>query len=92
MTTMVPLICLFSVLLGIIVSARVNDARTAQQIGSLMVVPLIAVAVFQFFSGRATFSLQEVVVGDLLFLGGIGLLVIVGAWMFERETILSRLG
>jgi ABC-2 type transport system permease protein len=92
MGTLVPLICLFSVLLGIIVSARVNDARTAQQIGSLMVVPLIAVAIFQFFSGRATFSLEEVLIGDLLFLGGIGLLVVVGAWMFERETILSRLG
>ena len=32
MLTLVPLICLLSVLLGIIVSSRVNDARTAQQI------------------------------------------------------------
>src|SRR5688500_17800178 len=31
MLTLVPLICLLSVLLGIIVSSRVNDARTAQQ-------------------------------------------------------------
>jgi phospholipid/cholesterol/gamma-HCH transport system substrate-binding protein len=55
MISLVPLICLVSVLLGIAISARVNDPRTAQQIGSLMVVPLMAVAVFQFFSGRATF-------------------------------------
>ena len=56
MLTLVPLICLLSVLLGIIVSSRVSDARTAQQIGGFIVIPVIAVAVAGFFSGQATFT------------------------------------
>ncbi len=54
MISLVPLICLLSVLLGIIVSSRVNDARAAQQIGGFIVIPVIAVAVAGFFSGQAS--------------------------------------
>ena len=36
MLTLVPLICIFSVLLGIVVSSRVSDPRTAQQIGGFV--------------------------------------------------------
>jgi ABC-2 type transport system permease protein len=91
MLTLVPLICTFSVLLGIIVSSRVNDARTAQQIGGFVVIPIIAVAVAQFFGGQATFTLQQVLIGDLLVGGLIGLSLVVGAWAFDREAILTRL-
>ena len=56
MLTLVPLICLLSVLLGIVVSSRVNDPRTAQQIGGFVVIPIIAIAVAQFFGGHATFT------------------------------------
>src|SRR5690606_35840398 len=45
MVTLVPLICIFSVLLGIVVSSRVGDPRTAQQIGGFVVIPIIVVAV-----------------------------------------------
>ena len=58
MLTLVPLICLFSVLLGIVVSSRVNDPRTAQQIGGFVVIPIIAVAVAQFFGGQPTFTMR----------------------------------
>ena len=64
MLTLVPLICLFSVLLGIVVSSRVNDPRTAQQIGGFVVIPIIAVAVAQFFRGQPTFSMEQVIIGD----------------------------
>lgn len=91
MATLVPLICLFSVLLGIVVSSRVNDPRTAQQIGGFVVIPIIAVAVAQFVSGRATFSIQQVVIGDLLVAGLIGVTLLIGSWAFDRESILTRL-
>jgi len=91
MATLVPLICLFSVLLGIVVSSRVNDPRTAQQIGGFVVIPIIAVAVAQFFGGRATFSMEQVLMGDLLVGGLIGLTLVIGAWAFDRESILTRL-
>ena len=92
MATLVPLISLFSVLLGIVVSSRVNDARTAQQIGGFVVLPIIGVAVAQFFGGQATFTMQQVVVGDLIVAGLIGLTLAVGSWAFDREAILTRLG
>ena len=91
MLTLVPLICIFSVLLGIVVSSRVSDPRTAQQIGGFVVIPIIAVAVAQFFGGQATFNMQQVLIGDLLVAALIGLSLIVGSWAFDRESILTRL-
>jgi ABC-2 type transport system permease protein len=92
MLSLVPLICLLSVLLGIIISSRVNDARTAQQIGGFIVLPVIGVAIAGFFSGQATFTLQQVLVGDLVVAFLIGLALVAGNWIFDRETILTRLG
>ncbi|MCC6618094.1 MAG: ABC transporter permease subunit [Chloroflexi bacterium] len=92
MLTLVPLICLLSVLLGILVSSRVNDARTAQQLGSFIVIPIIAIAIAGFFSGQPTFSLQQVIMGDLVVAVLIGLALVAGNWIFEREQILTRLG
>lgn len=92
MLTLVPLICLLSVLLGIIVSSRVSDARTAQQLGSFIVIPIIAIAVAGFFSGQPTFSMQQVVMGDLVVAVLIGIALVAGNWIFEREQILTRLG
>ena len=91
MVSLVPLICLLSVLLGIIVSSRVNDARTAQQIGGFIVLPVIGVAVAGFFSGQPTFSMEQVLIGDLVVLVLIGVALAIGAWIFDREQILTRL-
>jgi ABC-2 type transport system permease protein len=91
MVTLVPLICLFSVLLGIVVSSRVNDPRTAQQIGGFVVIPIIGVAVAMFFNGQPTFSMDQVIIGDLLVAGLIGLTMIIGSWAFDRESILTRM-
>ena len=91
MATLVPLICLLSVLLGIVISSRVNDPRTAQQIGGFVVIPIIAIAVAQFFGGNATFSMQQVLIGDLLVAGLVGVTLLIGSWVFDRESILTRL-
>lgn len=92
MATLVPLICLFSVLLGIVVSSRAGDPRTAQQIGGFVVIPIIAVSVAQFFGGQTAFSLQQLVIADLVVAALIGFLLALGAWVFDREVILTRLG
>ena len=92
MATLVPLICVLSVLLGVIVSSRVGDPRTAQQFGAFVVLPIIAIAVAQFLGGQATFSMSQVLIGDLVVLGLIGALLVIGSWAFDREEILTRLG
>lgn len=91
MVTLVPMICIFSVLLGIIVSARVGDPRTAQQIGGFVVIPIIAIAVAQFFGGQATFTMEQVLIGDLIVAGLVGAALVIGSWAFDREQILGRL-
>src|SRR5207248_896443 len=44
---MVPLLTLLSVNLGILISTRVNDVRVAQQIGGLVVIPVVGVGIAQ---------------------------------------------
>ncbi len=92
MLSLVPLICLLSVLLGIIVSSRVTDARTAQQFGSFIVIPIIGVAIAGFFSGQASFTMQQVLLGNLVVAVLIGVALVAGNWIFDREAILTRLG
>lgn len=74
---------------ALIVSSRVNDARTAQQAGVLLIVPITAALVAQFLG---TFWLSP----SLLTAVGLGLaalwLLLLGAsvLLFRRETILTR--
>src|SRR5256714_2852284 len=44
---LVPLLTLLSVNLGILISTRVNDVRVAQQIGGLVVVPIVGLGIAQ---------------------------------------------
>jgi hypothetical protein len=48
--------------------------------------------VAQFFGGQATFTLSQVIVGDLVVLGLVGVVLAIGSWAFDRESILTRLG
>src|SRR5204863_7563625 len=52
---MVPLLTLLSVNLGILISTRVNDVRVAQQIGGLVVIPVVGVGIAQ-VTGRVVIN------------------------------------
>lgn len=84
-----PAVGLVSVVAGVIVSARVNDPRVAQQIGGVVIVPIIAVTLLQ-----ATGTLLVGASGYLILaaiVAGIGLLGLrLGVRLFEREAILTR--
>jgi ABC-2 type transport system permease protein len=84
-----PLFCILSVLVNVIVSARVSDVRTSQQIGSIVILPAIA-----FFIVALT---GIVVLNDvyMLIFGGVILLVdlvvlYISLRMFQREEILVK--
>ena len=86
---MVPLLTLLSVNLGILISTRVNDVRVAQQIGGLVVVPVVALGIAQ-VTGR-------VVLDNGAFLQMSLVLVVIDVavfWFakvaFQRENILVR--
>jgi ABC-2 type transport system permease protein len=84
-----PAVGLSSVVAGVIVSTRVNDPRVAQQIGGIIIVPIIGVTLLQ-----ATGTLLVGASGYLV-LAAIVLVVSVlglrvGVALFDRERILTR--
>jgi len=86
---MVPLLTLLSVNLGILISTRVNDVRVAQQIGGLVVVPIVGIGILQ-VTGRVVLN-NESFVGTAAFLLVCDALVFALARVaFQRENILSR--
>jgi ABC-2 type transport system permease protein len=84
-----PAVGLASVVAGVVVSSRVNDPRVAQQVGGIIIVPIVAITLLQ-----ATGTLLVGAAGYLL-LAGIVLVVSLlglraGVALFDREAILTR--
>jgi ABC-2 type transport system permease protein len=84
-----PAAALVSLQAAIIVSSRVNDARTAQQFGVLIIIPLTALLVAQ-FSGTLWLSTALLAAIGVGLIGLWILLTVVSATLFERESILTR--
>ena len=74
---------------AILVSSRVNDARSAQQIGVLIIIPLVALLVVQ-FTGTIWLSATDLALIGAGLLGLWVVLTAVSAVLFEREAILTR--
>jgi len=86
---MVPLLTLLSVNLGILISTRVNDVRVAQQIGGLVVVPVVGLGIAQ-VTGRVVLD-NEAFVQFTAVLVALDLAVfLVARLAFQRENILAR--
>jgi ABC-2 type transport system permease protein len=84
-----PASALVSLQAAIVISSRVNDARTAQQFGVLIIIPLAALLVAQ-FTGALWLSASALGLVGLGLLGLWVLLTFVSAALFEREAILTR--
>ena len=89
MLLMAPLACVLSVEANIIVSSRVNDIRAAQQLGSIVVLPLLFVVIFA--STNTTFSnlVLGLIVGAGLAVADVILFSLAKA-TFQREEILTK--
>jgi ABC-2 type transport system permease protein len=84
-----PLLTIMAVNVGIIVSSRTSDPRSAEQLGALVVLPLL-ILLFGPMMGlimlnSTTFWISSVVVA----LVDVGLIYL-GVALFQRETILTR--
>lgn len=84
-----PLIALLALSLAIIASSRSSDPRTAQQIGVILVLPVIGLMVSQIMG---LFFLTPIVVlaSALVLLVIDAAVLLIGVALFERETILTR--
>lgn len=84
-----PAVGLSSVVAGVIVSSRVNDPRVAQQVGGVIIVPVVALVLVQ-----ATATVLVGASGYVLLAAGILAISLVGlrvgVRLFDREAILTR--
>ena len=84
-----PAVGLSSVVAGVIVSSRVTDPRVAQQIGGIIIVPIIAVILLQatgtVLVGAAGYFILAVIVTIVSLIG-----LRIGVVLFDREAILTR--
>lgn len=84
-----PVATLVALQLAVLVSSRVNDPRTAQQFGALLILPLTGLFVVQ-FNGALPLTVP-IILSLIAALAVIWLvLVVVGVSLFDRETILTR--
>jgi len=84
-----PLMALIAVNLAIIVSARVNDPRAAEQISAVVIVPLLAI-VFAQIAGLIVLNLQFMLTALVVLAVLAALLIAAGARLFQREIILTK--
>jgi ABC-2 type transport system permease protein len=84
-----PVVGLSSVVTGVIVSSRVNDPRVAQQIGGVIIVPIIGVTLAQatgsILVGASGYLLLAAVILAISLVG-----LRIGVTLFDREAILTR--
>ena len=84
-----PLFTLMATLLGLMVSSRVNDPRLAEQIGMVVVLPLLGLIIAQSLGFLWLSETLPLLLA--LFLAGLdALLLALAVALFERETILTR--
>jgi ABC-2 type transport system permease protein len=84
-----PMCALVSLQMAVVISSRVNDPRTAQQFGVLIVVPVTALVIGQ-VSGALWLSGRALAVVALGLFGVWILLTLFSVALFEREAILTR--
>ena len=84
-----PAAALLSLQAAIVISSRVNDPRTAQQFGVLIVLPLTALLVAQ-FTGALWLSASALAAIGAGMLAGWVVFLLISAALFEREAILTR--
>ena len=84
-----PLASLLALQLAVCVSSRVNDSRTAQQIGALVVLPITALMVAQLMGTlQLTVALTALIALGLVVLNVV--LLRIAVMLFNREAILTR--
>jgi ABC-2 type transport system permease protein len=84
-----PLLTVTALMLAVIISSRVNDPRSAQQLGALVVMPVTAVFVGQLI-GQFLVDLRVILMTGLLLIIVNIVLGMIGVRLFDRERILMK--
>jgi len=84
-----PLACIVSVEANVIVSSRVSDVRAAQQLGGIVVLPIILVLMLGSLFAFMPADLLALVISGVLAIAAVALFYVSKA-TFRREEILTR--
>jgi ABC-2 type transport system permease protein len=84
-----PLAWLAALLLAVTASSRVNDARSAQQVGVLVILPVVGLFIVQLRGDLALTTSAVLAVAAVLALVDLALLALAVS-VFQRESILTR--
>ncbi len=89
MILIAPLLTVLSVNVAIIISSRVSDPRAAEQIGMLVILPLMLIFFGAIFGVIPLNTTTMFLLGAVTLLVDVGL-VVLGVRLFQRETILTQ--
>ena len=84
-----PLLAVFSVFIGVVVSSRVNDTRVAQQFGGLLVLPVVAFGIAQ-TAGVIFLSQAGFIAAAAVLAAADVAAYYVAVGLFQRDQILTR--
>ena len=84
-----PLIALLGLGAGVVISSRVNDSRTAQQIGGLLVLPIVMLIVGQ-MAGLFVLGPGAIVAAAIVLIFLDLVVMRLGVRVFDREKIISE--
>jgi ABC-2 type transport system permease protein len=84
-----PLASLTGLQMAVCISSRVNDARTAQQIGAMLILPIVGLLVAQVM-GSLVLTLPVTLFIALGLAAANAGLAWIGVALFDRESILTR--
>lgn len=84
-----PLLSVFSVCIGMMISSRVNDVQSAQGLAGLVGLPIVASAIAN-VTGFFLLSMRWAVTGSLVLLVMDAGVIVLSVRLFQRETILTR--
>ncbi len=84
-----PLVAFLGVMFTIIISSRVNDPRTAQQVSVIFILPIMAIFMAQMFGVLMINESVMLIVCALVLVVDIAVIRI-GSKLFDREGILTR--
>ena len=89
MGVMSPLLAFIAVLIGVLISSRVNDTRLAQQLGGMLVLPIVGGATVALL-GKLFLNVIHVAMSTVMLLFMSLVVFVIAIELFERETILTR--
>jgi ABC-2 type transport system permease protein len=89
MLVLAPLLTVMAVSVGIIVSSRTSDPRAAEQLGSLIILPLMVLFIGP-MAGFIQLNSTTFWISALVTLIADSVLAYMGVKLFQRETILTR--